>query len=316
MDPVLTAILASWDLRADILIILALAGIIFSSGWWQLRQRTTSRQGRKVGRQSGRWSLASGWRLISYWGGLVVIALALLSPIDVLGAQLFTMHMIQHLLLIMVAPPLLLVPNPMPFILWGFPPGLRRPIGRGIGRLLGSNSPFRQTLKSLTAMGLTWMLWVIIIVGWHDPAAYDAALRSELIHDIEHISFFLVGMLFWWHVTGAGPRIHKQHGLVGRIAFVLSVVPPNMATGVVIAFASKPIYAYTSGYLGLTALADQQLGAVIMWIPGSMMYMVAALILASRLLQEEQQKPALPESKWGTEEALLAPGLDQAKDGP
>jgi len=292
---------------------LALGGMLFTSGWWRLRQRTLLNSGAGI-RRSSRLSLASGWRLASYWSGLLVIALALLSPIDALSAQLFTMHMIQHLLLIMLAPPLLLLANPMPFVLWGLPSGARREVGRGLGHILGSNAPFRRTLKSLTAMGITWMLWVIVIVGWHDPGAYDAALRNEFVHDIEHVSFFIVGMLFWWHVTGAGPRVHKQYGFVGRIAFVISVIPPNMATGVVIAFASKPMYSYTSGYLGLTAIADQQLGGVIMWIPGSMMYIVAALVLAGQLLQREQLKPALPESAWATSDALLAPGLKQTNN--
>jgi cytochrome c oxidase assembly factor CtaG len=313
MDPVLSAILASWDWRADVLITLAVAGLLFTSGWRRLHHRTTSHL-TGAARRSGRISLASGWRLLSYWTGLLIIALALLSPIDVLSAQLFTMHMIQHLLLIMIAPPLLLLANPMPFLLWGFPPRIRRRVGIGIGRVIGSSAHSRNTVKSLTGPGLTWMIWVIVIIGWHDPAAYDAALRSEFIHDLEHISFFFVGMLFWWHVTGAGPRLHKQHGFIGRIAFVLSVIPPNMAAGVVIAFASEPIYAYTSGYLGLTALGDQQLGGVIMWIPGSMMYIVAALILASQLLQREERKPSLPESQWGTDDRLVAPGLRQTGD--
>jgi cytochrome c oxidase assembly factor CtaG len=244
-----------------------------------------------------------------YLLGLFIVGLALLSPIDVLAAQLFSMHMIQHLLLVMIAPPLLLIANPLPFVLWGLPTPLRRRTGQGIAHLLGTDAPFRRTFRSLTAPGISWMIWVIVIVGWHDPGAYNAALHSSFIHDVEHLSFFLAGMLFWWHVTGAGPRIHKQPGLVVRIAYVLSVIPPNMLTGVVIAFAAEPIYAYSVGFLGLSVIDDQQLGGVIMWVPGSMMYIVAALILAARLLHAEQLKPPLPESKWATDETLIAPGL-------
>ena len=224
------------------------------------------------------------------------------------------MHMIQHLLLIMIAPPLLLLANPMPFILWGLPGKWRLKIGRGLSRLLNGKSVFRQYLRKATTPGIVWMIWLISIIGWHDPNAYNAALSSDLVHDLEHLTFFLGGMLFWWHVTGAGPRIHKQFGLIGRIAFALSAVPPNMLTGAAIAFATEPIYTYYNNVprlMGLSVMEDQQLGGVIMWVPGSMMYIIAALVLISRLLQGESRKPALPEAEWGSDEALIAPGMEK-----
>jgi cytochrome c oxidase assembly factor CtaG len=313
MDPVLKAILFSWDWRLDVLVVLALAGTLYTMGWWRLGQRKTAQtiSPKEVTRRSRRWSLASRWRPASYWLGLSIVLLSLMSPIDVLAAQLFSMHMVQHLLLIMVAPPLLLLANPLPFLLWGMPDRVRRTTGRVMGQLMGGDAKFRSQLRAVTTPGMTWMFWTITVIGWHDPGAYNAALRSQFVHDIEHLSFFLAGMLFWWHVTGAGPRIHKQPGLVGRILFVISIIPPNMVSGIVLAFASEPFYGYAGGFLGVSAIADQQLGGVIMWIPGSMMYIVAALLLAARLLGQEQQKPSLPESLWGTDEALLAPGLEQ-----
>ncbi len=104
MDPVLSALLLSWEWRVDVILILGLAGLTFSRGWWHLRQHKGKR-------------LAVNWRLGSYLGGLVILGLALMSPIDVLGSQLFYMHMIQHLLLVMIVPPLLLITNPLPFFL-------------------------------------------------------------------------------------------------------------------------------------------------------------------------------------------------------
>ena len=92
-------------------------------------------------------------------------------------------------------------------------------------------------------------------------------------------------MTFWWLVTGAGPHIHKQMGLWGRIAFVLIAVPPNMALGAVLAFVGRAVYPYYEAVprlWGLTAVTDQQIGGVIMWIPGSMMFIFAALILIAR----------------------------------
>jgi cytochrome c oxidase assembly factor CtaG len=310
MDPVLKAILLSWDWKIEVIVVLALAGTLFSRGWWQLRQRGAARNHRRAGRPRRR--LAVTWRLAAYWGGLLAIALALLSPIDALGQQLFFMHMIQHLLLIMIAPPLLLVANPMPFVLWGLPTGLRHKVGGLFSQALHRESRFRGWLRLLTQPGIIWMVWVISLIGWHDPTMYDAALRFEWVHNVEHLTFFIASTLLWWHLTGAGPRIHKQFGLLGRIALVMSVVPPNMLTGIVLAFAEQGYYSYYESVprlWGFDVLTDQQLGGVIMWVPGSMMYILAALILIGRFLSQEDRKPQLPESKWASEQAIAAPGL-------
>ncbi len=134
MDPILRAVLLSWNWRLDVIAVLLVFGSLYSMGWWRLRKRT--RRTRRKRRGSSRHELAARWRLVSYMSGLFFVALALLSPIDALGQQLFFMHMIQHLLLIMIAPPLLLIANPMPFLLWGLPKKWRLKLGHGIGQLL------------------------------------------------------------------------------------------------------------------------------------------------------------------------------------
>jgi hypothetical protein len=133
-------------------------------------------------------------------GRPVALAIAPMSPVDVLSGQLLLMHMIQHKLLIVFAPPLLWAANPLPFFLWGLPPRLRRQSAR----LLSPASPFRRTLRALTSPGLVWLAFVSILVGWHDPNAYNAALRSDLVHDIEHLTFFGSAMLFC--ACRRGPR--------------------------------------------------------------------------------------------------------------
>lgn len=310
MDPVLKAVLLSWDWRPSVLFVLSVVGILYTVGWLRLRRRTRS----TVPATHQRHPLVTRWRLLAYLSGLFVLGLALLSPIDVLSGQLFFMHMIQHLLLVMVAPPLLLLANPMPFLLWGLPTRGRREIGGVISALLRRDSSFRHSLRAVTTPPVLWMIMVISIIGWHDPTAYNATLRNRFIHDVEHLNFFLAGMLFWWHVTGAGPRLHKRRGQLGRIAFVIAAIPPNMLTGVVLAFGRAPFYTYYTSIprlWGIDALADQQIGGIIMWVPGSMMYIIAALILIARLLQKESGKPSLLESAWATDEALIAPGLEK-----
>ncbi len=308
MDPVLQAILASWSWRPSVIITLVVIGTLYVRGWRQLRRRG-GRHGRRAGQS---WPLSAGWRLVAYLSGLIVIGLALLSPIDTLGGQLFFMHMIQHLLLIMIAPPLLLIANPLATILWGLPAGVRRRVGGGLSLVLHRDAPARRLLRAVTAPGVVWLAWVIILIGWHDANMYNWTLRNELVHDVEHLSFFLVSMLSWWRTTAAAPRIHGPVGMMGRIILVLALIPPNMLTGVVIAFAENPIYTYyvdVPRLWNISVMTDQRIGGVLMWIPGSMMYLIAGLILVAQLLGQEERKPALPEKKWAADEALLAPGL-------
>jgi putative membrane protein len=296
LDPVLKALLLSWDWRPAVIFSLIVAGSLFTRGWWHIRRR-----------QTNQISLATGWRLASYLGGLVVLGVALMSPIDVLGGQLFFMHMIQHLLLVMIVPPLLLVTNPLPFVLWGLPIKARR----AASGLLGQGSAFRRGLGKLTAPGLVWMAFIAVYLGWHDPSAYTAALKSDFIHDLEHLTFYVTATLYWWYVIGAGPRL-RSPSRGARLAFLLGIVPINMAAGVTIAFASQPIYSYYTTVprlWGISVQQDQMIGGVIMWIPGSMMVLLAALILISQLVQAEADKEPLPESEWATDEKMMAPGL-------
>jgi cytochrome c oxidase assembly factor CtaG len=273
-------LLRAWDFRPEVLLVLLLAGALFSLGWWRLRQVSSRR-------------FAKGWRLAAYLSGLGLLALALLSPIDVLSSYLLSMHMVQHLMLVMLAPALLLIANPLPFTLWGMPAALMRQVGG----LLGRGAWLRRALRMLTAPGVVWIAFVVVLIGWHDPRAYDAALGSELIHNLEHLTFFGVALLFWWHVTGAGPRIHGAGSAGVRIALLLITIPITMGIGIAIALGTQPIYLnYVTmpRALGLSVMEDQRLAGAIMWIPGSMMFILAALALISQVMRAEEDKPPLP----------------------
>ncbi len=313
MDPVTRAVLLSWNWRLAVIVPLLILGTLYTVGWLRLRRRTAANRIRPQ-RPSHRHPVTEPWRLVSYLTGLFIIGISLLSPIDALGQQLFFMHMIQHLLLVMIAPPLLLIANPLPVLLWGLPTAWRRSAGRGLSRLLHRDSTFRRGLRAATGAGVIWLLWTVALIGWHDPAMYNAALYSELVHDLEHLSFFLASMLFWWVATGAGPRIHKQFGTMGRIIFVLAAIPSSMALGVVLAFANEAFYTYYDAVprlWGIDVVTDQRIGGVIMWIPGSMMFMVAALVLAAQYFGDEEAKPALPKTVWDSEDVLVAPGMEK-----
>lgn len=298
MDPVTRALLTSWDWRIELIVVLLVLGFLYGAGWRKLRQKGSQ--------------LAVGWRLAAYWTGLILVGLALMSPLDTLSNQFFFMHMIQHLLLIMVVPPLLMVANPFPVVLWGLPDRARRSTGRGLSRLLHRESRFRHVVIKITGPGLIWMATIALLILWHDPNLYNAALRYEWLHDLEHFSFFLPALVYWWLVTAAGPRLHKRFPDGLRIGYVILAIPPVMLLGIVLSFATRPIYTY---YLsvprvgGLSVLEDQMLGGVIMWVPGSMMYMIAALLATAAWLKKEERKPPLPLSTWATAEKMAAPSL-------
>lgn len=296
MNPIFFALLTSWNWRIEILLPLLIGGVLFSLGWGRLRARSQRR-------------LATLWRLVSFWVGLLILILALMSGIDILGGQLFFMHMIQHILLIMFAPPLIFLANPFPFILWGLPPTLRMQVGA----LFVRESAFRRLLASATHLALIWFLFLAILVGWHDPVAYNLALRSSWVHDLEHLSFYITAMLFWWQIVGAGPRIHARNSAMLRVIFLLLSIPPSVAIGGLLSFVNTPIYSHYTQVpriWGISVMLDQQIAGVIMWIPSSMMYLIAILVILAGVLGQEEKKPVRHVENWSTDEALIAPGLE------
>ncbi len=282
MDPLLRAALQSWSWRGEVIIPLVILGVLYSRGWWVLRHRGRAENG-----------LATVWRLVAYWVALLLLAVSLLSPVDTLSSFLFSMHMIQHLFMVMFAPPLLMIANPLPFLLWGLPARGRAGLGNGIYYLIGGKSAGRQLIRTLFSPGVVWMMYIIVLWGWHDPNLYNAALRYGWVHDLEHITFFLTAMLFWWRVVGAGPKVHQKISILGRVGLVIAGVPANMILGVFLAFATSPIYSFYEQMpriTGLSVLEDQALSGIIMWIPGSMMYIIAALILLFNFMRQEERR--------------------------
>lgn len=282
-----------WNVRVEVIVPLVVLAVLFARGWWKLR-----------GRGHGR--LAVAWRFAAFEGGLLLIGLALMSPLDTLGYYLFFVSMIQHLVLLMFAPPLLLLVNPLPFLLWALPRRWRR----AMSRVLGRRARARAWLRSATRPGLAWMIFVGTLLGWHDGSAYDAALRSPLLNDVQNLSFFLTACLFWWHVLDAGPRLHGRFPWIVRVVYLIGAVPFNMFLGVALAFSTHPWYRYYTEVprlWGIPPVRDQAYGGLIMWIPGSMMYLLFALIFIARYIQQEADKPPLPESEWATVENMAAP---------
>jgi cytochrome c oxidase assembly factor CtaG len=284
MNPTFTDLLLTWTVHKSVIAVLLITSGFYLRGWWHLRQK-------------GYPTLATKWRLRAYLGGQVTIAIALLSAIDSLQSSLFLVHMIQHLLLMMVAAPLLWLGNPLVIGLWGLPRYWRLTLGR----LLSKNARFRKILAAFTPMGISWMIYIAIMWLWHDSLAYQAALSNDLIHQLEHLTFFFSALLFWWHVIGAAPHIHKRYGYGARIGLVMLTMVPNEILAVYISLSATVLYPHyetVPRLWGIDALTDQALGGVIMWIPGGMMYALAIVLLfvASGLTKKGERKRISPES--------------------
>jgi putative membrane protein len=234
-------------------------------------------------------------RVAAFAGGLVTIVLALDSPIDYYADKLFWVHMLQHVLLLTVAPPLILLGRPWPRMWRGLPLQWRTKVGRALVRHRAT-APLRALARPIPA----WLLFSGGIVAWHIPAAYDATLSSGATHQLEHAIFFFTGLLFWARVIDPGPLRPRLVWPV-RIAYVVGAMFVGFTLGLTLVLAPQPLYAHYAALAhrpgGITALDDQQLAGGMMWVPGSISYTIAVLIGLYRWLEGDRAttppRPAL-----------------------
>lgn len=237
------------------------------------------------------WSSARGrgvavWEAGCFAAGWVTLALALVSPLHTASEQIFSAHMIQHELLMVVAAPLLLLGRPALVMLWAFPLRVRQRIG-GVSR----GRVVRTGWQTLTRPFDAWLVHAAAIWCWHIPALFQATLRSETVHALQHLSFLGSALLFWWAVIH--PRRRAALGL--SIVYLFTTAVHTAVLGALMTFSRTPWYpAYAGGAAawGLTPIEDQQAAGLIMWIPASLAYLVAALFILRRWLQSSEQDAA------------------------
>lgn len=268
----------SWTLDPLLIATILLGGWLYSRG---LAKLWSHRAG----------SVVTAWRAECFAGGLAVIAVALISPVDALSSALFSVHMVQHLLLIAVASPLLVLGAPLTPMLVALPAQWRRGLRRRAHspRLRGALNRFRAPILAwIIATGTLWL--------WHVPALYESALRSQPIHALEHALLLISACVFWFAVL---PDTRRKAGIVesGLPVAVLSLagmVAQGTALGIALAFSSSPwyaSYASTTAVWHLTPLQDQQIAGLIMWIPVGAIYLGAALVLIGRAIADPSADP-------------------------
>lgn len=264
-----------WVLEPWVVLCLAL-----SLGWYALGVR-------RLWRHAGSGRGLRRWRVACFVTGWLALVAALLSPLDSLGSWLFWAHMLQHELLMVLAAPLMVLGRPLAAWAWALPPPWRRVLGRALHR-----RHWRRGWKVLTTAWSAWVLHAAALWVWHVPAAFDAALHHRGLHALQHASFLFSALLFWWTVFGASTR-HPRPG--AALVSLFTTMLHSGALGALLALSPSvwyPAYAASAPALDWEPLADQQLGGLLMWAPGGLVYAVAALVLARQLLAHLPADPS------------------------
>jgi putative membrane protein len=265
--------LAAWTWDPGVLLTLGAIAVWYGLGWRHWVRRSRARPAR--------------WRAAAFYSGVVLIVLALLSPIGTYDVQSFALHMLQHMLLVVGAAPLLLLGAPLLALLWGLPEQERR----GLGRLLRRETPLHGLGTTLTHPLVSGTLFLTVFGVWHIPALYDAAQGRTLIHDLEHALFLATAILFWWPVIHPGGGARRLSSL-GAMAYLVPPMLEGTVVGALLTFAPQPLYTTyraSSGFAGLSTIEDQQLAGLIMWLPSGLIYLGAILTLLGLALREPHQ---------------------------
>lgn len=257
------SVFASWSVDPWIGVPILLTGIAYGMAY------RTAQQNRR--RPPGRG------RVAAFYGGLLTIWVALSGPPGVWNDELFLLHMFQHLLLIMLAPPLLLLGRPVQLALQAMAPARSGRILRPVLR----RGWLRSALDVVTHPAAVAVVFNANLVVWHLPGAYGLALENAIVHELEHLAFIATAMLFWWTIVDPVPRHHRvsPHWLLG-LSFVTCMVGNLIAAALTLS--PRVIYSQyeqSTGTWGLTPLADQQLGGAIMWISGAVYFAIMFVTL-------------------------------------
>ncbi len=279
-------LLSAWVFEPTVVLGVAAGSAVYALGLRRLRAAVGPGRG------------VTHWQVAAFTAGLMSLVLALVSPLDALAEVLFSAHMGQHLLLILVAPPLLIAGNPVVAGLWALPRGQRASLLRW-----WRGSALRSAWAWVSAPAIAWTLHAIAILAWHVPPLFDAALRHESVHALEHASFLGTALLFWWPVLHPAGRRHLGYG--AAVVYVFGMFLLGGGLGALLTFAPAVLYAYGPGISawGLTALEDQQLAGLIMWIPAGTIYVVAAILLVLRWFEADARRSGVGDG------SMLAPEL-------
>lgn len=259
-----------WTVEPWVAFALAASLGLYACGGWRLRAR--------AGVRSRRLRL---WQGAAFAGGWATLVAALVSPLDALGAALFSAHMLQHELLMLVAAPLLVLGRPLGVWVWALPTAWRTAMGKAVHW-----RPLKTVWVCITAPLGAWLLHAAALWLWHAPALFQSALLHSGVHTLQHSSFLASALLFWWTIFG---RRSAEPALLS----LFTTMVHTGALGALLALAPGlwyPLYVEPTSSLGFDPLQDQQMGGLVMWVPGGVAYVVSALVIAARWLIERPEE--------------------------
>ncbi len=260
--------LESWSCPVALTFTVVLAGFLYLRGWLHLRSASVN--------------AIPSWRAAGFFLGLFLVWVALGSPLAAFDEELLTVHMIQHLLLMTVAPPLILLGAPLMPLLHGLPVRFVQSV---LGPLFRC-SLMRRLGCVLSQPAVCWLAAAAALVGWHIPAAFTLGLQSEAWHIVEHVCFLLSGFLFWWPVVQPWPSVPASPRWSTLLYLFLATLPCDILSGF-LAFCDRVVYpAYLSApsHFGISAIEDQECAAALMWTCVTLVYLLTAVLLTMRLL--------------------------------
>jgi cytochrome c oxidase assembly factor CtaG len=271
------SLLQSWPAAFGIDAALGLAALVYTRGWLRLRAILPN--------------LISTWRLAAFIAGIVAVWIAIGSALESYDEVLLSVHMVQHLLLMAIAPPLILLGAPTLPILHGLP----RWATRGVAGPFLKMGTVKGIARAITHPVFCWLAATLALIVWHFPAMFDLALRSDGWHKLEHASFFGAGLLFWWPVIQPWPSAARWPAWAIPLYLFFATLPCDVLSAF-LAFCDRVVYrAYLSapGLFGFSALADQQCAAALMWTFVTIIYLIPAVIITIRILSpRREQMPA------------------------
>jgi putative membrane protein len=257
----------AWEFPAGIVIPLILSAFLYAKGVMRSRRRSLAQIA----------AFAVGW---------ITLSLSLVSPIHPLGEVLFSVHMLQHTILMLIGAPLLVLGRPLVPFLFALPLNWRKGLGKWT-----SAAWFVSGWRLLSGALFASMLQGAILWLWHIPALYQRTLESDLVHSVQHLSFLFSALLFWWVV------IQKGYGT--GIFHVFATAVHTSVLGALMALAPSvwyPLYADRTEPWGLSPIEDQQLAGLVMWVPGGVIYLGAALALLFFWIRQSDRTAALAHS--------------------
>jgi putative membrane protein len=235
---------------------------------------------RRLWRKAGRDRGVQRSRAAAFAAGWLVLVVALVSPLDALGGLLFSGHMVQHELLMVLAAPLLVLGRPLGVWAWGLPQRWRPWAGR-----CAAIAPVAWLWRLLTHPPTAWALHGLALWAWHVPVAFQAALASDALHSLQHASFLFTALLFWWGPLGRAARQDAGASLL----YLFTTMVHTGALGALLTLSPTlwyPAYAGSTAAFGLDPLEDQQIGGLIMWIPAGLAYLAAGIAVLAGSLRE------------------------------